>query len=303
VILGLVFVYVSETKHIPWLRFADPVAALVVAGIIVYISLRLGKRTLDALVDASPTGTSARIGEAVSRVAGVISLDRIRARESGNRLFVDLRLTLAGNISLEHANSVADMVENEVHRLYPEADVVIHTTPQEPSSGDIVAQIRAIAHRLNFHVHDVTAYDVQGKINVDLDMEVDPQLSLADGHEYATRLETEIKIALPEVNEVSVHIEPLQVKVEPAGQAPIDVAAIEKKLTELARDTSGILDCHSVEAHQVGESLLVSLHCTLQPELTIAKVHDITEMLEFRFRQAFPNISKITIHAEPQEKS
>jgi divalent metal cation (Fe/Co/Zn/Cd) transporter len=58
-----------------------------------------------------------------------------------------------------------------------------------------------------------------------------------------------------------------------------------------------------VEAHQVGGNVVVRLHCTLKPELPIAKVHDITETLEFKFRQAFPQISKITIHAEPQGKS
>jgi hypothetical protein len=42
------------------------------------------------------------------------------------------------------------VVEAEVHRLFPTADVVIHTTPQEPSSGDLVAKIRAVAHRQNF---------------------------------------------------------------------------------------------------------------------------------------------------------
>jgi cation diffusion facilitator family transporter len=303
VILGLVLVYVSDAGHIPWLRVADPVAALVVAGIIVYISLQLGKKTLDALVDAAPTGTSASIGEAVGRVAGVLSLDRIRTRESGNRLFVDLRLTLASNISLEHADSVADMVETEVHRLFPGADVVIHTTPQEPSSGDLVAKVRAIAHRQNYLVHDVTAYEVHGRVNVHLDLELDPQLSLAEAHDRSTQLEGEIKANLPEVNDVNVHLEPLLVKVESAGEAPIDPAAIENKLAEITRDTAGVLDCHSVEAHQVGGNVLVRIHCTLRPELPLAKVHDITEMLEFRFRQAFPQISKITIHAEPQGKS
>ena len=289
VILGLILVYVSEQNHIRWLRTADPAAALVVAGIIVYISLRLGKRTVDALVDAAPTGTSALIGAAVERVTGVLSLDRIRTRESGSRLFVDLRLTLASNISLEHAKSVAD--------------VVIHTTPQEPSSGDLVAKIRAVAHRQNFLVHEVSAYEVNGRVNVHLDLEVDPQLSLAEAHDRSTQLESEIKANLPEVNEVNVHLEPLPVRVETGNEAPIDHLAVEHKLEELARETPGVLDCHSVEAHQVGGNVVVRLHCTLKPELPIAKVHDITETLEFKFRQAFPQISKITIHAEPQGKS
>ena len=107
VILGLILVYAADQFHIGWLRKADPLAALVVAGIVIYISLQLGKRTVNALVDAAPPGYSSLIAETVERVAGVLSLDRVRARQSGSRLFVDLRLTLASNISLEHATSVA----------------------------------------------------------------------------------------------------------------------------------------------------------------------------------------------------
>jgi divalent metal cation (Fe/Co/Zn/Cd) transporter len=303
VILGLILVYLSEQRHLPWLEAADPISALVVAGIVVYISLRLGKKTVDALVDAAPTGTSTLIAETVARVPGVLSLDRIRTRESGSRLFVDLRLTLADNIPLEHAESVADVVEAEVHRLFPTADVVIHTTPREPSSQDLVAKIRAVAHRGNFLVHEVTAYRVDGRVNVHMDLEVDPQLSLAEAHDRSSQLESEIEANFPEVNEVNVHLEPLLAKVETGKEARLDISAMERKLEELARETPGVLDCHSVEAHLVGANVVVRLHCTLPPDLPIAKVHETTEALEFKIRQAFPQISKITIHAEPRERS
>lgn len=303
VVLGLILVYISQYGNIPWLRTADPLAALAVAAIIVYISLRLGKRTVNALVDAAPTGTSALIADTVSRVSGVLSLDRIRARESGSRLFVDLRLTMASNISLEHAESVADVVEGEVHRLFPTADVVIHTSPQQPSSRDLVARILAVAHRGNFLVHEVRAYEVSGRVNVHLDLEVDPQLRLAEAHERSTLLESAIKTNLPEVNEVNVHLEPLGVALETGKEARIDQSAVEVELEALARETSGVLNCHSVEAHQVGGNVVVRLHCTLEPDLPIAKVHDITETVEFKFRRAFPQISTVTIHAEPQGKA
>ena len=299
VILGLILVYVSEQRHLPWLRPADPVAALTVAGIVVYITLRLGKRTVNALVDAEPTGARSLIADTLSRVSGVLSIDRIRIRESGSRLFVDLRLTLASNIPLEHAQSVTDLVEGEVHRLFPTADVVIHTTPQEPSSSDVVAKIRAVAHRRNFLVHEVRAFEVNGRINVHLDLEVDPQLHLAEAHDRSTQLESEIKENLPEVNDVNVHLEPLITGVESGNDVRINHVAVEHELGKLARETAGVLNCHSVEAHQVGGNVVVRLHCVLDPALPIARVHDITEILEFKFRQAFPLISKVTIHAEP----
>ena len=303
VILGLVLVWIAERQDVPWLRNADPLAALVVAGIVVYISVRLGKKTVDALVDAAPAGTSARIAEAVASVPGVLNHERIRVRESGNRLFVDLRLTLESNIPFEHAQSVVDVVEAKIHELFPSADVVVHAAPREPTAENLVQRVRSIAHRGNFLVHDVTAYEVAGRVSVNLDLEVDPSLTLEEAHEQATRLEGEIQREVTEVSEVNVHIEPLLQAVESGAEARGVDSEMERQLSVIARETPGVLDCHSVEAYWVGENVVVRLHCTLDSNLSVARVHDITEELGFKFRKAFPQISKISIHPEPKERA
>ncbi|HEV2493111.1 MAG TPA: cation-efflux pump [Terriglobia bacterium] len=302
VILGLIAVHFSERSGRRWLAGADSVAALAVAAITVYISARLGRRTLDALVDAAPQGTSARIAEAISGVPGVLDYERIRVRQSGNRLFVDLGLTLESNIPFEHARAVVDAVESRVHEVFPDADVVVHAAPREPASSDTVERVRAIAHRDNFQVHDVAVYKVNGRLNVNLDLELDPGLRLDEAHARATTLESEIKRALGEVDEVNVHIEPLLKDVETGSEAATVRTDMERSLMRIARQTPGVLDCHSVEAHQVGPNVVVRLHCTLEPDLSVAQVHDITEDLGFKFRKAFPQISKVNIHPEPREK-
>ena len=302
VVLGLVLLYVSQQKNIPWLRSADPVAALVVAGITVYISLLLGKRTVDALVDAAPKGTVERIASAISRVPGVLRHQPIRVRQSGQNLFVDLRLSLESNISFEHAQKVVAGVESSVKEIFPNADVVIHAAPTEPASSDVVERIRSIAHRNNFLVHDVTAFEVNGRVNVSLDLELDPSLRLEAAHSQATRLEGEILSHLAEVGEVNVHIEPLLERVETANEARLVRSNMERELLQIARGTPELVDVHSVEAHQVGDNVLVSLHCTLEPDRPLAQVHHITEDLEFRFRKAFPQIFKVSIHAEPRRQ-
>jgi cation diffusion facilitator family transporter len=302
VILGLIMVHFSEHTGRPWLAGADSVAALLVAAITVYISARLGRRTLDALVDAAPQGTSARIAEVISRVPGVLNYERIRVRQSGNRLFVDLRLMLESNIPFEHARAVVDAVESKVHEVFPDVDVVVHAEPREPASSDTVERVRAVAHRYNFQVHDVTVYKVNGRLNVNLDLELDPGLRLDEAHDRATTLEGEIKRALGEVDEVNIHIEPLLKDVETGSEAATVQTDMERSLMRIARRTPGVLDCHSVEAHQVGHNVVVRLHCTLEPDLSVAQVHEITEDLGFKFRKAFPQISKVSIHPEPRQK-
>jgi len=300
VILGLAFVLIAREKHLPLLEHADPVAALIVAGITLYISLQLGRRTFDTLVDAAPEGTSARIAASVSEVPGVLMPERIRVRQSGQQLFVDLRLTLPGDIPFEHAQTMVESVESKVRELFPTADVVIHATPQAPAAQDTVARVRAVANRHNFKVHDVTAFEVKGRVLVNLDLEVDPSLTLEAAHDRATELESAVRSEIEEVSEVNVHIEPLLDRVEPAAEAALATSSLERRLMRIARDTPGLVDCHSLEAHEVGSNVYVAMHCTVEPDLSVARVHDITEELEFRFRQAFPQIFKVSIHAEPR---
>jgi cation diffusion facilitator family transporter len=303
VILGLILVYVAERQNLPWLRHADPVAALVVAGIVVYISVRLGKKTVDALVDAAPPGTRSRIEAAVASVPGVLTYERIRVRQSGGRLFVDLQLTLHSNIPFEHAQSVVEVVESRIHDLYPSADVVVHASPRAPTAADLVERVRAIAHRGNFQVHDVSAYEVAGQVNVNLDLEVDPHQTLESAHEQATALEREIQRELPEINEVNIHIEPLLLQVASGGEASAMDTEIARRISEIARETPGVLDCHSVQAHSVAGNLVVRMHCTVEPNLPVARVHEIMEELELKFRKVFPQISKLSIHPEPRGRS
>ena len=56
VILGLVLVLVGRTYSVPWLAKADPIAALIVACIVVYVSWRLARQTIDSLLDGAPAG-------------------------------------------------------------------------------------------------------------------------------------------------------------------------------------------------------------------------------------------------------
>jgi len=273
-----------------------------VAGIVIYISVRLGKRTVDALVDAAPAGAVDQIRTALSHLSGLVKPDRIRVRQSGHRLFVDLRVTFESETTFERAQSLMDLAELLVHEQFPDADVMIYAASKEPSASDLVEKTRYIAHRRNLRVHDVAAYEMTGQVKVDLDLEVDPNLTLEAAHDQATNLESEIKQKVPEVKEVTIHLEPLPREVEATDGSAASQTAIEKKLLEIAHKTPGVLDCHSIEARQAGKEVVVSLHCTLNPDLPVAQAHDITEKLKSRFRQAFPQIMKINIHAEPRAR-
>ncbi len=116
VVLGLALVLVGRTYRIDWLRDSDPIAALFVAGVVVSVSWRLARRTVDALLDAAPPGVRSKIYDAVLRVDGVLEVDRIRIRRAGNRYFADLAVGLARTVTFQRSGQLAASVTEAVHQ-------------------------------------------------------------------------------------------------------------------------------------------------------------------------------------------
>ena len=128
VIVGLLAVRASEAFSIPWLARADAVAALGVAAIAVIISLRLGKKSVDDLLDAAPPDLLTRVA-AVAHVDGVLEVSQVRVRRSGPDVFADVTLEVDRGLSLEAAHALADQAEAAVREAVPGADVVVHAHP------------------------------------------------------------------------------------------------------------------------------------------------------------------------------
>lgn len=130
VILGLIGVKVAEL-HPQWgiLRQADAVAALVVALIVIYISLQLGGRAIQALLDAAPQGQVRAIQEAVERLPGVIDCHQVRVRYSGPQPFVDAHILVAPEMDFPEVHTLTEEVERIIQTLLPGADVTVHPEP------------------------------------------------------------------------------------------------------------------------------------------------------------------------------
>src|SRR5246127_4541220 len=166
VVLGLALVLVGRTYNIRWLADADPIAALFVAGVVISVSWRLARRTIDALLDAAPTGVRSQIYDAVSRVDGVLEVDRVRIRRAGNRYFADLAVGLARTVTFQRSGQLASAVSEAVHRVLPDADVTVQPLPRAQHSESIFDRIRAVATHRNLNVHDISVQDLAGHIHV-----------------------------------------------------------------------------------------------------------------------------------------
>ncbi len=299
VVIGLALVWVGHRMGIPLLRIADPLAALAVAGVIIYVSSRLARQTIDALLDAAPTGVRGQIVRAVAEVHGVLDVDRVRVRRAGNRYFAEVQVALNRNATLQHSESMAASVTDAVHSVLPDADVTIRTLPRATGAESIFDRIHAVAARHNLSVHDVNVQDLNGKLHVEQHLELDERMSLKDAHDFVTVLESEMRSEVPEIDSILTHIESDSATIETGG-ATFHDARLEKKLKDIvSREFPDIIDLHEIVLKRVRNRVYLSCHTTLPDDLSLARVHDISTALEIRFKQAAPELFKVLIHTEP----
>jgi cation diffusion facilitator family transporter len=298
VVLGLALILAGRIYHLDWLRFADPIAALFVGGVIVSVSWRLARRTIDALLDAAPAGVRAQIIDAVRRVDGVLEVNRVRIRRSGNHYFADLAVGLARTVTFQRSEQLVEAVTAAVHGILPNADVTVQPLPRAQRSENIFDRIRAVATRHNLNVHDISVQDLAGHLHVEQHVELDERMTLKSAHDQVTELEADMRRDLPEIAEILTHIESEPATIEKPEELVRD-AALEHQLKAVANQFPEILDVHDFVITRIRGRLYVSCHCTLSDELPLARVHDIQTELEIHFKQAAPELFRVLIHPEP----
>jgi cation diffusion facilitator family transporter len=298
VILGITGAWLGEKYGIAWLGMLDTIAALAVAAVIIWIGSRLGKTTIDALLDVAPSGLREQIVNAVEDTEGVLHAERVRVRRSGQRYFVDATITVPRTASLEQAHATSDAIEKRIGDIVP-ADVMVHIEPRAPSNEDLFETIRAIAQRQGLAIHELAAHHLDGHLFVDLHLEVNETWSLREAHHKATELEDDIRKGTDPGTLVNIHIEPLGTRIPGAEELQGLAFAVQNFVISLRSDYPQLVDCHDVRVRSVEHKIVVSCHCTMDGDLPITEVHDITAALESRVKERFPQILRLTIHPEP----
>ena len=298
VILGLALVWAGRALGVPWLLKADPIAALMVAGVVVTVSWRLARRTMDALLDAAPAGARGRILDRIATVDGVLEVDRIRIRKSGSRYFADVSLGLARNFTFQRSGQVSDAVTARVREILPDADVVVHSVPRASNTENIFDRIRGVASRHNFNVHDISVQDLGGELHVEQHLELNEQLSIKDAHDEVTRLESEMRAEIPEITTILTHIESEPATIE-TGEQIVREPGIEQRLRGVVTEFPEVMDVHEFQFKRIRDRLYVSCHCTLPDDMPLSRVHDVQTALEIRFKQDAPELFRVLIHPEP----
>ncbi len=291
VLLGLFFV----SAGYPWM---DAIAAIGVAVLVLVVSYRLGRRTIDALMDRVPHDVPEQVKTAIGAVAGIEAVSNLRLRHVGDKTFADVVVGIDRTVSFEHAHRIMEEVEAAVRRCVGEADVVVHGEPHRRDDERLEEQIKIYVTRAGLpEPHHVRIHQVEGRTAVEFHLEFEPGKTLRAAHDVASGIEAEIRREWPAIGAVTIHMEERSPRVEQAAVS--DDRGLQEAVRRDIEKHEAVAACSRCQLLRVGSRYHMSITCSFRGDDSLTTVHRAVSQLERLLYQKYPLIERITIHPEP----
>jgi cation diffusion facilitator family transporter len=110
--------------------FADSIAALGVAIIVISVSYRLGKKAIDVLLDKAPKEVTGKIEKIIRAIPEVFLFHDLKVREAGAQIFIEVTIHVAPELNIEQAHIISERIEEQIKSVIKRAEVHVHVEPE-----------------------------------------------------------------------------------------------------------------------------------------------------------------------------
>jgi cation diffusion facilitator family transporter len=294
VLVGLILVRAGHPK-------ADAIAALFVAVLVVLAAIRLGRRSIDVLMDRASIDTEEAVRAVLSPLP--VEVRRVRVRHAAGYDFVDLVIAVPPDAAVGQAHAVADAAEEAVHRALGRSDVVVHVEPQT-SEGPLRERVTAAAQTVPQvrEIHNVRVIHTGDSHELSLHVKLPPGQTLRAAHEVVSELETAIRRAVPEVRDIHTHIEPLsetnRARRPSSGEVADQRAVIDDVVRQITGEPPGGVRFRDAESGRIA-----LLDIVLPADESLRMAHRRAGEIEEAVRERCPDLVDVVVHTEPAGES
>jgi len=293
VLSGLVFVRLG----FPWF---DSVAAIGVAVLVLFVSYRLGRRTIDALVDRVPPGVYEKVLASAKSVAGVEDCKDVRLRTAGATIYIDLTILIKRITPFYLAHDIMDKVEASIRCDYPNADIIVHGEPFISRDETVAEKVRmAVIAAGLAEPHNLRVNNIGGRYYIDFHLEQKTNLTLDKAHETTDQIESRIREEIGEDTVITIHLEELYTAEKELKDATAIDGYMADDIRRFIMEDKTVLGCSDIILLKSGSQYDLSLTCHFAKTIAIGEVHHIIHEIESRLRDKFTSLDRITIHPEP----
>jgi cation diffusion facilitator family transporter len=111
-------------------HYADPIAALIVAFIVLYVCYKLGKKAIEILLDKAPTQSYDHVIDILNDHPDIKKYHNLKLRTAGADTFVSFNIHLEPSMSFTDIHRFCDHLEKDIQQKIPRCEVYIHAEPQ-----------------------------------------------------------------------------------------------------------------------------------------------------------------------------
>ncbi|KAK7392337.1 hypothetical protein VNO78_20771 [Psophocarpus tetragonolobus] len=216
-------------------KFLDPLAGLLVSGMILKAGAETGYQSVLELVDAAiPAQHLDPIKQTILQVDGVKGCHRLRGRRAGSYLYLDVNIEVDPFSSVSAAHDIGEIVRHQIHKSHPTVvEIFIHIDPamshvspsttgqqdswiEEDMDHNVVPaedhNIKGIVSDIissNFpqmSVERITRHMFQSKIVLQIEVSMPPDISIRHAMEMAEKAEKEILKAVSNTIHVGLQL-------------------------------------------------------------------------------------------------
>nr|XP_010938443.1 metal tolerance protein 2 [Elaeis guineensis] len=214
--------------------YFDPLAGLVVSGMILKAGLETGYQSVLELVDAAvPPSVLMPIKQTITEVEGVKGCHDLRGRKAGSSLYLDVHIEVDPFLSVSAAHDIGEAVRHQIHKHHSQvAEVFIHIDPSysqyssvscqrrksksiegqnlniisRQEAEAIVADILSTLFSEKMSLEHVTFHSMLGKVLLQVQVSMHPELLIRDAMDMAKEAEKEILKTASSINQVSIQL-------------------------------------------------------------------------------------------------
>ena len=274
----------------------DFIAALILGSVLAILSLKLIFKTAQDLTDIISPQLVKKFGEIISKTQDVIGVGPILMRKSGDTIFADVTISIRGDTSFEKAHEISSRVEKNLKNEISNLSVTIHfepsweNVPLDSKIFDIAIQVPGVKG-----VHNVSTHKSIGKLYSNLHVMVNREIDLLSAHKISEIVEEKIQENIPEMEHVTIHLEPF---LKVPENFYLEDKITEAKIRDILKKYPEIKKIGRIVSLKFENILKIDIDCSFSKELSIEKVHDLTSEIEHLIRSEIKN-AVITIHPEP----
>ena len=281
------------------LRWADSVAALIVAVIIFRAAGMLAWRSGDILIDRSAVGAERQLRAAIRDVSGVREVRSVRVRRSGPNLIGDAGIATRRMLSVEAAGALADEVKRKARSVLPTLDLSVLVEGQA-LQGDLVERIHAAAARNGGvrDLHNVTVErEADGSLHLTMHAKLPGDMTLAKASTASAALEETLRKELPDATRIDIHLEPMEPHVVSGEDVTSRRAQLATRMREIVESHPDVIRCVDVELSDRHQRIHAHVVAEVRGDISLEDAHRIETELEERIRRAFPEVHEVVARA------